>query len=68
MDELDTNQFQIKAGIGYEPTLWMTIRLSYEFNKYNSSGGDSNGGDSNDYNENRGLLTITIQPDQPWRF
>jgi len=59
----DTNQFQISAGIGYLPTRWMTIRLGYEFNKYNSSGSDSD-----DYTENRGLLTITLQPDQPWRF
>lgn len=63
VDKLDTNRFQISAGIGYAPTLWMTIRLGYEFNKYNSSGGDSS-----DYTENRGLLTITLQPDKPWRF
>ena len=59
----DTNQFQISAGIGYLPTRWMAIRLAYEFNKYNSS--DS---DSDDYTENRGLLTITLQPDTPWKF
>ena len=68
VDKLDTNDYQFTAGIGYRPTLWMTIRLGYEFNKYNSSGGDSGGGDSNDYTENRGLLTITLAPDQPWRF
>jgi len=62
-NDLDTNQFQISAGIGYVPTSWMTVRLGYEFNKYNSSDGDSS-----DYTENRGLLTITLQPDQPWRF
>ena len=59
----DTNQFQINAGIGYLPTRWMTIRLGYEFNMY-----DSSGGDSEDYTENRGLLTITLQPDTPWKF
>lgn len=63
VDEFDTNQFQISAGIGYAPTLWMSIRLRYEFNKYGSSGGGSS-----DYTENRGLLTITLQPDKPWRF
>ena len=63
VDDEDTNQYQISAGIDYLPTRWMTIRLGYEFNKYNSS--DSG---SDDYTENRGLLTITLQPDQPWRF
>ena len=63
VDELDTNQFQLRAGIRYEPTLWMAIRLGYEFNTYESSGGDSS-----DYTENRGLLTIILEPDQPWRF
>jgi hypothetical protein len=62
-DDLDTNQYQFSAGIGYEPTRWMTVRLGYEFNKYNSSGRDAD-----DYTENRGLLTITLVPDQPWRF
>jgi opacity protein-like surface antigen len=62
-DDEDTNQYQISAGIDYLPTRWMTIRLGYEFNKYNSSDGDSD-----DYTENRGLLTITLVPDQPWRF
>jgi hypothetical protein len=66
VDKFDTNQFQISAGIGYAPTLWMNIRLGYEFNKYDSSGGGSS--DSSNYTENRGLLTITLQPDQPWRF
>jgi opacity protein-like surface antigen len=61
-DDRDTNELQLSAGIGYLPTRWMTIRLGYEFNKYNSSG------DSSDYTENRGLLTITLQPDTPWRF
>ncbi len=63
VDDLDTNQYQISAGIGYVPTRWMNIRLGYEFNKYNSSDGDFD-----DYTENRGLLTITLEPDQPWRF
>jgi hypothetical protein len=62
-DDEDTNQYQISAGIDYLPTRWMTIRLGYEFNKYNSSEADSD-----DYTENRGLLTITLEPDQPWRF
>jgi hypothetical protein len=61
VDDLDTNQYQARVGIGYVPTRWMNIRLGYEFNKYDTN-------DSDDYTENRGLLTITLQPDQPWRF
>ena len=63
VDDEDTNQYRISAGIDYLPTRWMTIRLGYEFNKYSSSDGDLD-----DYTENRGLLTITLEPDQPWRF
>jgi hypothetical protein len=63
VDDLDTNRYQASVGIGYVPTRWMNIRLGYEFNKYNSSDGDFN-----DYTENRALLTITLEPDQPWRF
>jgi len=63
VDDLDTNQYQARVGISYVPLRWMNIRLGYEFNKYSSSDGDIN-----DYTENRGLLTITLQLDQPWRF
>ena len=59
-DDLDTNQYQARVGVGYVPTRWMTLRLGYEFNKYSSS--------DDDYTENRALLTITLEPDQPWRF
>ncbi len=60
-DNLDTNRYHAAVGIGYLPTRWMNIRLGYEFNKYDTSAND-------DYTENRALLTITLQPDQPWRF
>ena len=63
VDDLDTNQYRASAGISYVPTRWMTLRLRYEFNKYSSSDGDLD-----DTTENRGLLTITLAPDQPWRF
>jgi hypothetical protein len=63
VDDLDTHQFRASAGIGYIATRWLNIRLAYEFNKYSSSDGDFD-----DYTENRALLTITLQPDQLWRF
>jgi hypothetical protein len=60
-DDLDTNRYHAAVGIGYQLKRWLNIRLGYEFNKYDTS-------DNDDYTENRGLLTITLQPDQPWRF
>ena len=59
----DTSQFHADAGIGYLLTRWMKGRLGYRFNTYNASGGGSD-----DYTENSVLLTITLQPEQPWRF
>ena len=63
VDDLDTHRFQARVGISYVPIRWLNIRLGYEFNKYNSSDGNLD-----DTNENRALLTITLQPDQLWRF
>jgi hypothetical protein len=60
-DDEDSNRYQARVGIGYEPTRWMTLRLGYEFNKYDTNAND-------DYTENRVLLTITLVPDQPWRY
>ena len=60
-ENVTTNQLQARLGLSYLPTRWMTLRLGYTFNKYISS-------DDDDYTENRGLLTITLAPDQPWRF
>ena len=62
-DDLKTNRYRAAVGISYVPIRWMNIRLGYEFNKYSSSDGDLD-----DYTENRALLTVTLQPDQPWRF
>ena len=59
-DIKDTNA-QFNAGLAYLPTRWMNIRLGYTFNYYHSN-------EDEDFYENRALLTITLQPDQPWRF
>ncbi|MBW2428422.1 MAG: hypothetical protein JRF56_05640 [Deltaproteobacteria bacterium] len=52
---------QFNAGIGFLATHWMNIRLGYTFNYFNSNADE-------DYFENRAMLTITLQPDRPWRF
>jgi opacity protein-like surface antigen len=62
-DDLTTNRYQATAGVSYVPLRWMNLRLGYAFNKFSSSEGDLS-----DYTENRVLLTVTLQPDQPWRF
>lgn len=54
---------QFNAGIGFLPTRWMNIRLGYTFNYYTTDAANEP-----DYSENRALLTVTLQPDRPWRF
>lgn len=61
-DQTD-HRAQFNAGIGFLPTRWMNIRLGYTLNYYST---DTDNAD--DYHENRVLLTITLQPDRPWRF
>jgi len=60
-DDQATNHIQISLGLSYLPARWIAIRLGYTLNKYLSNRDD-------DYTENRALLTITLQPDQPWKF
>ena len=49
------------AGLSYLPFRWMTWDLNYTYSKY-AADGDKN------YDENRVALTLTLQPDQPWKF
>jgi hypothetical protein len=62
-DDQTDHRAQFNAGIGFVPTRWMNIRLGYTFNYYTT-----NTNNEPDYHENRALLTITLQPDRPWRF
>jgi len=62
-DDQTDHRAQFNAGLAFLPTRWMNIRLGYTLNYYNT---DEDNAD--DYHENRVLLTITLQPDQPWRF
>lgn len=52
-----------RAGLGLtvQPLEWMSIGLNYTFRLLDSTI------DSNDYEENRGLLRITLSPSTPWR-
>ena len=60
-DDRREGRAQFNAGIEFLATRWMNIRLGYTFNYFNSNA-------DQDYFENRALLTITLQPDRPWRF
>ena len=40
----------------------MRLRLAYAFNKLDAINS------TDDYEQNRAYMTITLQPDQPWRL
>jgi len=56
------SRFQGGVGLAYNPLLWMSLALNYEYNDFSTTGDDE------DYQENRAIFLITLQPDQPWRF
>ena len=56
-------RFRGGAGLGYNPTLWMSLLLDYTFNLFNST--DSSVAD---FTENRVTLRLVLRPDRPWRY
>lgn len=56
------HRYTADAGLGYRVTRWMTLRLAYQFNKLDSEN------TTDDYEQHRVYGTITLQPDQPWRW
>jgi len=60
-DQIDHN-YQASAGLGYIPLRWMTLRLQYDFNKLDSKNS------LDDYENNRVLFSVTLEPDLPWRL
>lgn len=61
-DEVD-HTIRPQVGIGYDVFRWMAVRLFYSYNKLISTNSSDN-----DYEENSVLFTVTLQPDQPWRW
>jgi len=49
------------AGLSWLANKWLALSLDYNYSKLNST-------DVEDYDENRVLLRLTLQPDRPWRF
>jgi hypothetical protein len=60
-DEVD-HRYTVDAGLGYSVTRWMTLRLAYALDKLDAINS------TDDYEQNRVYLTVTLQPDQPWRL
>jgi len=61
-DNRKDHRYNASIGMGYLPARWMTLELKYNFNKLDSIN------TLEDYEENRVLLSITLQPDVPWRW
>ena len=61
-DEVD-HFISPRIGLGYEVFRWMNVNLSYTYNKLIATNSNES-----DYAENSVLLTVTLQPDQPWRW
>ncbi|MBI5578272.1 MAG: outer membrane beta-barrel protein [Deltaproteobacteria bacterium] len=59
-DEVD-HTIRPQVGLGYAVSRWMNVRLSYSYNKLIATNSSVN-----DYEENSVLLTVTLEPDQPW--
>jgi hypothetical protein len=60
-DQVD-HRYTADVGLGYAVTRWMRLRLAYAFNKLDAINS------TDDYEQNRAYMTITLQPDQPWRL
>jgi predicted porin len=61
-DDIVDHRYGAEVGVGYDIFRWMRLRLSYAFNKLDSQN------TLDDYEENRVMLQITLQPDQPYRW
>jgi len=60
-DEVD-HRYTVDVGLGYSVTRWMSLRLAYAFDKLDAINS------TDDYEQNRAYVTVTLQPDQPWRL
>ena len=60
-DQVD-HFYRAQIGLGYMVFRWMTVRLSYSFNKLDAINS------SDDYQENSIFLSVTLQSDQPYRL
>jgi hypothetical protein len=59
-ESIEKYSYRFGAGLDYEMTRWMVVRLEYTFNQFDSNN------NTNDYKENRVFFGVTIEPEQPW--
>jgi hypothetical protein len=57
----NVHRFNVGGGLSWLPLKWMSIRLGYSFRKVNSEE------NSDEYEEHRGLLSVTLTPERPFR-
>ena len=57
----EDNRYSVGAGLGWVATRWMTLSLDYMLDGLDSTG-------TEDFYENRVWLSLTLQPDKPWRW
>ncbi|MDY6903920.1 MAG: outer membrane beta-barrel protein [Thermodesulfobacteriota bacterium] len=60
--ERDDALYQAGTGLTFQALSWMTVALSYTYRMLDSDV------EQNDYTENRGLITISVGPRQPFRL
>jgi len=60
-DVREDSRISVGAGLGWVPTTWMALNLDYTFNRLISTS-------AKEYEENRILLRLTLQPERSWRF
>jgi hypothetical protein len=65
----DQKQYSAGLGVTYSPYRWMAIDLNYQYSKYDADLTSSLTSETTDnYEENRVMFMITLQPDLPWRY
>ena len=60
------NNYGAGTGVEWQVMPWLSVGLSYAFHHLDSTH-DIGLYDSN-YTENRGMLTVTLSPERPWRW
>ncbi|MGM0644738.1 MAG: outer membrane beta-barrel protein [Thermodesulfobacteriota bacterium] len=61
-DRVD-NTFDVNAGLNWRPLRWMTVRMSYSYTDF-----DTDGAGREDYEENKGMIKVSISPWKPIRM
>lgn len=58
-DRVD-NTYDLNAGINWRPLRWMTVSMTYSYTRF-----DTDGVEREDYEENRGMVKVSLSPGRP---